>query len=160
MKAHNPTKGMGDSARAGVRRQIGLPGRILVVEEEPDIRRLDTEVLRESGYQVDSVESGFLALNTFKINHYDLLIIEEELSMMTGLELIEAMRSQDVKVPIILISGVKGPNESTTNPRPHVQAFLVKPYTVAELLQTVGELLLAPATVSTGGSPQLRLPRL
>lgn len=160
MKAHRPSSRAGGAARAAIPSQPKVLRHILVVEDEPDICQLDTEVLRESGYQVDTAESGFVALNSLKTNHYDLLIIEEELSMMTGLELVEELGSQAMKIPIILVSGVMRPTESTGNSWPNVRAVLVKPYTVAQLLHKVGEVLLPPKTLTTGDSLQLRLPRL
>ena len=119
---------------------------ILVVEDEPDIRRLDTEVLRESGFQVDTAESRLVTLHSLDTDHYDLLIIEEEMSMVTGLELVKKLRGEDLMVPVILVLGTLPTDESNRNLWPQIQAILLKPYTIAELSQTVREVL------RTGGS--------
>src|ERR1017187_6512346 len=104
MKAHKNSR-TGVPAKAALQCQTEPPQRILVVEDEPDIRRLDTEVLRESGFQVDTAKSGLAALRSLDTDHYDLLIIEEEMSMVTGLELVTKLRAEDLTVPVILVLG-------------------------------------------------------
>jgi DNA-binding response OmpR family regulator len=142
MKAHNISR-TGVSVKAALQCQTNPPQRILVVEDEPDIRQLDTEVLRESGYQVDTAENGLVALHSLNTDHYDLLIIEEEMSMVTGLKLVKELRSEDIMVPVILVLGTMPTKESNRNPWPQIQAILLKPYTVAELFRTVREVLRA-----------------
>src|ERR1022692_2418884 len=79
---------------------------ILVVEDEPDVRQLDTEVLRDSGYQVDIAENGLAALHSVKTARYDLLIIEDEMLMVTGQELVKELRTEGILVPVILVLGI------------------------------------------------------
>jgi DNA-binding response OmpR family regulator len=140
MKAHKNLR-TGSPTKAALQCQTHPPQRILVVEDEPDIRQLNTEVLRESGFQVDTAENGLLALHTLKTDHYDLLIVEEEMSTVTGLELVKAMRSQAMMVPVILVMGTMPTTEPNGNRWPQIQAILLKPYTVAELSMTVKEVL-------------------
>jgi DNA-binding response OmpR family regulator len=142
MKAHN-TLQTGVLPKAALQCETNLPQHILVVEDEPDIRRLDTEVLRESGFKVDTAENGLVAMRSLSTDHYDLLIIEEEMSMVTGLELVRELRSEDVKVPVILVVGTVPAREPNRNPWPQIQAILLKPYTVFELFRTVREVLRA-----------------
>jgi len=128
-------------AKVAVEFQTNQTQRILVVEDEPDIRRLDTEVLRDSGFQVDTAESGLDALHSLDTDHYDLLIIEEEMSTVTGLELVKKLRAEDLMVPVILVLGALPTDVSNLNPWPQIQATLLKPYTIAELSRTVREVL-------------------
>jgi DNA-binding response OmpR family regulator len=139
--AANKISRTGGSAKAALQCQTHPPQRILVVEDEPDIRLLDTEVLSESGFQVDTAENGLLALHTLKTGRYDLLIVEEEMSTVTGMELVKAMRSQAMMVPVILVMGTMPTTEPNVNQWPQIQAILLKPYTVAELSMTVKEVL-------------------
>ena len=112
------------------------------------MRRLDGEVLRESGFQVDTARNGLAALHSLKTSHYDLLIIEEEMSMVPGMELVKKLRSEEVMVPVILVLGSMPTKESKRNPWPQIQGILLKPYTVAELFKTVSAVLRA----SRGGA--------
>ena len=145
MKAHNNSQA-GGSARAALQCQTRLPQRILVVEDEPDIRQLDTEVLLESGYQVDTAENGFLAMRALNAVHYDLLIIEEEISTVSGFGLLNKLRDEGVMVPVILVLGTLPTEGLSPNPWLQIQAILLKPYTVAELFKTVREVLCAASS--------------
>ena len=140
MKAHKTSR-TGMPAKAALEFQKNQTQHILVVEDEPDIRRLDTEVLRESGFQVDIAEDGLAALHSLDTDRYDLLIIEEEMSMVTGLELVKKLRAEDLMVPVILVLGTLPTNVSNLGSWPQVQAILFKPYTIAELSRTVREVL-------------------
>jgi two-component system response regulator QseB len=140
MKAHNIPR-IGAPTSAALQCQTNPPQRILVVEDEPDIRQLDLAVLSESGYQVETVENGLFALHKLKIGRYDLLMVEEEMSTVTGLELVKAMRSQAMMVPVILVLGAMPTEGSNRNLWPQIQALLIKPYTIGELSRTVREVL-------------------
>jgi DNA-binding response OmpR family regulator len=147
MKAHKLSR-TGGSAKAARHYQTKPAKRILVVEDEPDIRLLDTEVLRESGYQVDTVTDGLFALQTLETDRYDLLIVEEEMSPVTGLELVKALCSEKVMIPAILVLGTIQAKELNPNRWPQVQAILFKPYTVAELVRTVKQVLRPTGTAA------------
>jgi DNA-binding response OmpR family regulator len=154
MKAYNNSR-TGWPAKAALPCPTNPPQRILVVEEEPDIRRLNTEVLRGSGYQVDTAENGLVAMHLLNSGHHDLLIIEDELSMVPGLELVKELRYQDIMVPVILLLGTPPTKVSNRNLWPQIQAILLKPYTIAELIRTVKEVLRA---VGSGASFQFAPP--
>ena len=142
MKAHNASRG-GVPARRVLQCKTNPSQSILVVEEEPDIRQLEFEVLRASGYQVDIAEDGLAALHLLKTGHYDLLVIEDEMSMVTGLELVKELRSNGIMVPVILVLETMPTMASSRNQWPQIQAIIVKPYTVTELVKTVREALLS-----------------
>jgi DNA-binding response OmpR family regulator len=142
MKAHNVSRA-GASATRTLQCKTNPCQSILVVEDEPDIRQLDTEVLRESGYQVDIAENGLVALNSVKTDRYDLLVIEDEMLMVTGQELVKEVRSEGILVPVILVLGTMPTMKSSRNLWPQIQAVIIKPYTVAELVKTVREVLLS-----------------
>jgi len=140
MKARNDSR-TGISARAGLQCQNHQPRRILVVEDEPELRQLVTEVLSESGFQVDSAENGLVALPPLNSVHYDLMLVEEEMSIMTGLELVQLLRSEAIMMPVILVKGTRLTREPDQNPHEQIQAILMKPFTFAELFRTVREVL-------------------
>ena len=120
--------------------------RLLLVEDDVAIQGFLPRALREAGYQVDTAENGVVAMHTLNTEHYDLVIVEEEMAMMPGLELVKEMRSEEIMVPVILVLGTLPKEELKTNLCPQIQATLLKPYTVAELFRTVKEVLLAVGT--------------
>jgi DNA-binding response OmpR family regulator len=123
------------------------PRRILVVEDDVDIRRLNAEVLMESGYKVDAAEDGAVAWAALQLFDYDLLITDNNMPTVTGVELIKKLRSEDMMLPVILMSGTMPIEELNLHPWLQIQATLLKPYSLAELLTTVMEVLRVPADV-------------
>jgi CheY-like chemotaxis protein len=140
MKSHKMSR-TGGPTKAASYRQTNPANRVLVVDDEPDVRLLNTEVLRKSGYRVENAADGLFALQTLKTERYDLVIVEQEMSTVTGLELIKALRSEKVMLPAVLVMGNIQAKKLNLNPWLQVQAILFKPYTVPELVRTVKHVL-------------------
>jgi DNA-binding response OmpR family regulator len=137
----------GEAARAPLQCQASPPRRILVVEDEPDIRRLNAEVLKRSGYEVHTAEDGKAGWEALHgVRHapdcYDLLITDHDMPGMTGLALVKKARAVHMVLPVIMATGTS-PTEDLMNRYPWLQpvAALVKPYSVEQLLGTVEAVL-------------------
>jgi len=122
--------------------------RILVVEDDPDIRRLNTEILIYSGYQVDAAESGLAAWYALQLNHYDLMITDNNMPKLTGVQLLQKMHASGMEMPVIMATGTL-PSLEFSNELLQT-TLLLKPYSYDELLKTVKNVLYAnrqgPAT--------------
>ena len=118
------------------------PQRILVAEDDSDIRELYFEVLIGSGYYVDTAEdgaAGWQMLHTSGETQpgYDLLITDNEMPKLTGVELIEKVRFAHMTLPVILASG-----SAPTNTTPlQLAAILPKPFSLDQLMKTVEAVL-------------------
>ena len=117
--------------------------RILVVEDDADIRRLNTEVLVHYGYDVDAAEDGELAWAALMTQEYHLMITDNNMPKVTGVELLKKMHGARMALPVIMATGEEPKWEFTQNPLIVPAAMLLKPYTVAELLGTVRSVLRA-----------------
>lgn len=117
------------------------PKRILVVDDEPDIRRLNTKILCSHGYQVDSADDGISAWEIMQQNNYDLLVTDNQMSHLNGIELIKKLHDLDIIVPAVLATGVPPTEELKKHPGLPIKALLLKPYSVAALLATVSRVL-------------------
>ena len=78
---------------APLQRQPNLRQRILVVDDDPLIRRLNSEVLVYSGYQVDAADDGASAWNALLVNDYDLLITDNDMPKVTGVDLLKKVHA-------------------------------------------------------------------
>ena len=78
---------------------------ILVVDDEVLIRRLNNEVLTAAGYRVDLAEDGVVAWNMLQLNPYDLLITDNVMPKMTGVELLLKLHASHRSLPTLLVSG-------------------------------------------------------
>jgi DNA-binding response OmpR family regulator len=119
------------------------PYRILVVDDESSIRRLNTTVLSYSGYHVDAAEDGAVAWDTLQLNRYDLVVTDNNMPKVSGLELLKKVRAARMDLPVIVATGTLPMEEFTRDTGTQPAAMLLKPYTIAELLGAVAEVLRA-----------------
>src|SRR5665213_2062344 len=115
--------------------------RILVADDDPMIRRLNTEVLAYSGYQVDAAEDGAAAWDALQLDNYDLLITDHDMPKVTGVELLKKLHDSSLKLPVIMATGTLPEEQLARHPWLEIKAVLLKPYTFDELLETVKNVL-------------------
>ena len=84
---------------------MNRPQRILVVDDEPLIRHLNIKALTAAGYQADAAEDGMAAWDALQLNDYDLIITDNTMPRMTGIQMIEKMHAAGMVVPVIMASG-------------------------------------------------------
>lgn len=118
------------------------PLHILVVEDDGLIRQLNTESLARSGYQVDAVSDGVAGWQAARSKRYHLMITDNNMPRLSGLDLIKKLRSAHMNLPIIMASG----SAEVPDPALGLAATLAKPFTKAQLLQAVHDVL-EPETV-------------
>jgi DNA-binding response OmpR family regulator len=127
-------------SQAGESNGAPLPRcRVLVVEDDSSLLRLNTEVLKRSGYDVDTAEDGAAAWDTLQLNSYDLMITDNKMPKLSGVELLKKLQAAGVVLPVIMATGESPEMEFVQFLRPG--AILSKPYTIAELLGTVKQVL-------------------
>ncbi len=121
--------------------QTGFTHRILVADDEEAIRRLIATVLGGSGFQVDTAENGAVAWEMLQAGGYDLLITDNSMPVMSGVELIKTVRTARIALPIIMATGTMPARELTEDPPFELSALLLKPYAMATLVKKVKEIL-------------------
>lgn len=141
----------GASPGAQVRCPTTPRSRILVVDDDVAFRMLSAEVLVGSGYQVDTAEDGIAAWATLHANGYDLLITDNNIRKVSGVELVKEMRCARMTLPVILASGELPLEELDRNPWLQPVATLAKPFTGGQLLETVNQVL-ADSTIPPVGT--------
>jgi DNA-binding response OmpR family regulator len=117
------------------------PHRILVAEDDEDVRRLNADALVGSGYLVDAAEDGAVAWDSLQIKVYRLLITDNNMPKMSGIELIKKMRAASITTPVILASAAIPYDAMETHSPLQINGTLPKPYNVGELLKLVSEVL-------------------
>ena len=127
--------------------------RILVVEETGDIRQLNAEVLIDAGYQVEVAEDGAAAWAALQLHSYDLLITDQFLPKLSGVELLKKIHTARMTLPVIMATARVPTWEFALHPCLQAVTMLRKPYTFEKLLGMVKTALHGNATVSTEISP-------
>ena len=117
------------------------PKRILLVDDEPNIRVLLGSILQQAGYLVDVAEDGYSALRKVQQAIPDIIITDLRMPNMNGFELLSVIRTRFPQLPTVAISG----EFVSVHEEPLADAFFQKGhYEIAEFLGTIGRLLTAP----------------
>jgi DNA-binding response OmpR family regulator len=143
MKNHK-TSQAGQPAGAPKQSPTSSPHRILVVDEDRDLRRLYADALAGLGCHVDAVEDGAAAWAALKTSRYQLLITEHELANLTGVELVKMMRAARIALPVVMAARRLPAHALARNPSLQLAATLSKPFAVDALLDTVKTVLRVP----------------
>ena len=122
-----------------------LRQRILVVEDDADIRQLNTKVLACTGYHVDAAEDGAAAWDALQRNNYDLMVTDNDMPKVTGVELIKKLQDTHMDLPVIMATGNLPDEEFAPYPCLQPAVTLLKPYTFDELVTAVKAVLRATA---------------
>jgi DNA-binding response OmpR family regulator len=123
------------------RSETNPPRRILVVEDDTLLLRLNAEVLLHSGYEVDTAADGAAAWQALNANHYDLMITDNSMPEISGVELLAKLRAAQMSLPVIMATGTLPDEDLTQYPRLQPDAMLLKPYTLEEMVKTVQKVL-------------------
>ena len=121
--------------------------RILLVDDEQDIIFTIKRILEENGFEVDSFNDSFLALNYYKVNFYDLVILDIKLPKMDGFELYTKIREKDPKVKICFLTAVTKSNEEAGKIRLafgktiNEDYFIQKPVEMEDLLKKLTSIM-------------------
>jgi CheY-like chemotaxis protein len=120
--------------------------KVLVADDDADIRQLVRELLEKNKHQVFETATGSDTLEFLKAKPADLLVLDVMMPGMDGYAL-QMQLAQDPKtrnIPVVVISALK-PAEGMFAKFPQVRGFLLKPFEPGEFLKTVDSLLKAPA---------------
>lgn len=136
----------------------GPSRRVLVVDDDPFIRKLNTKVLARFGYQVDAAEDGAAAWQALNRDRYDLLITDHNMPKTTGIELLQKLHGARMTLPVIMTTGMFPEDEFAQHPWLQPAATLLKPFTTEELLNTVKKVLHTSALPQAQANPFSRRP--
>ncbi len=127
--------------------------RILVVDDQQDIRDMTALVLSGAGYRVDTVDSGESALSTLEQDRFDLVLLDINMPEMDGWETLRLIRCDEelTGLPVVMFS-VKGEiRDKIESLQEGAVDFVTKPFIVDDLIERVGKVL-AGAGNPVGGA--------
>ena len=116
--------------------------RILLIDDDKNIRQTLATVLQEEGYVVDTAENGKDAVDKSFANFYNLAIVDWHLPDIEGTKLLTQLKETTPKMAKIMLTGYPSMNNAIEAVNQHADAFLVKPVEVDELLKKIQELLI------------------
>ncbi|MBP7461345.1 MAG: response regulator, partial [Candidatus Delongbacteria bacterium] len=124
-----------------------MPGRILIVDDNPDILSLLSDYFQTTGYQVDSASTGYSAFDFIHQFHYELIITDINMPELDGFDIITHIRANEKNktTPILAISGVTDIGLTHKLSLLGINTYLKKPFSLDELTRSVTRLLSAPS---------------
>ncbi|HET6845718.1 MAG TPA: response regulator [Anaerolineales bacterium] len=117
--------------------------KILIAEDEPDIRELVTFMLKFAGYEVVAAANGEDAVRTASRERPDLVLMDVRMPRMTGYDACRMMKANpDLRnVPVVFLSAKGQESEIQTGLEAGAEAYLLKPFSPAELTNRVRGIL-------------------
>ncbi len=115
--------------------------KILVAEDDQDIRELIMLTLQFSGFDVDAVENGALAVKAAQANQgqFDLILMDVRMPHMTGYEACRRLKENEMTkhIPIIFLSAKGQETEVQTGLKAGAEQYILKPFSPDELISAV-----------------------
>ena len=116
---------------------------ILVVDDDKDVCQLSVDLLVDSGYEVDAASDGAAGWKAVRAARYDLIITDNFMPRMTGLEMIEKIRDARMSLPVIMATRSLPTEQFYRKPWLRPDAALERPCSNDVFLFTVKKLLRA-----------------
>ncbi|MEM4704750.1 MAG: response regulator [Candidatus Bathyarchaeia archaeon] len=117
------------------------PARILIVDDDENIRKVLEAILEERGYLVESVDTARKAINITKKKTYNLVLIDIRLPDMEGTELLSRIKDTVPRMRKIIITGYPTLQNAIEAVNRKADAYIMKPFDVEKVLNTIAEQL-------------------
>lgn len=115
--------------------------KILIAEDDRELRQLFSHVLTKNGYAVKGVSNGQEALDALDGEYYDLIISDIMMPVMDGYELVRQLREAGDKTPVLMITAKDAFDDMRVGFQSGTDDYMVKPVNVNEMVLRVGALL-------------------
>jgi two-component system response regulator AtoC len=116
-------------------------GSILIVDDDPSIRKVLAAILEEKGYTVDTAETAKKAIQKSKTNFYNLALLDIRLPDMEGTELLTQMKQTTPPMIKIMVTGYPSIQNAVEALNKGANAFIIKPLNIDHALSIIEKLL-------------------
>jgi PAS domain S-box-containing protein len=118
------------------------PLHVLVVEDDPMIRGIETEYMVSDGHTVETAADGREGLSKFHAGKFDLVLVDRAMPEINGDQLTEAIKELDPDMPVILVTGFTDISRDD-HKRRRANLILSKPFSHADLREAIGKSMVA-----------------
>jgi DNA-binding NtrC family response regulator len=115
--------------------------RILIIDDDENIRKALAAILEEEGYMVDTAETAKQAIEKTDKNIYNLALIDMRLPDMEGIELLTKMKDTTPKMRKVIVTGYPTLHNAIEAVNRGADAYILKPFDVEKVLATIKEQL-------------------
>lgn len=107
--------------------------KILLIEDEEELSGIISHGLRKCGYAVDMAYDGEEALAFYDVNTYDVIVLDLNLPIIDGLEVLRRIRKKDIKTKILILSARSAVEERVRGLDMGANDYMIKPFDFLEL---------------------------
>jgi two-component system, OmpR family, response regulator MprA len=125
--------------------------RVLVVDDDPDVRDSLRRSLTFEGYQVTEAADGAQALGVIAAARPDVVVLDLQMPVLGGLETCRKLREQGDDVPVLMLTARDGTRDRVTGLDAGADDYLPKPFALEELFARLRALLRRTAAKTAGG---------
>lgn len=115
--------------------------RVLIVEDDRDLRSMLAEIFEDEGYAVTTAADGQRGLHEALTQPFDALVLDRGLPAIEGLDLLARLRRSGVDAPVLILSALGNPADRIEGLDSGAEDYLSKPFDIGELLARVRALL-------------------
>ncbi|MDF2738272.1 MAG: mprA [Nitrososphaeraceae archaeon] len=126
---------------------ISMTRKVLLIDDEPDLTYTIKKILEDNGFEVDTFNDPILALNNYKVNFYNLVILDIKMPKMDGFELYIKIREKDPKVKMCFLTVIATFNEDfrkirlTLGKTINEDYFIQKPINTKDLIKKLTSIM-------------------
>jgi twitching motility two-component system response regulator PilG len=117
--------------------------KILIVEDEESLLKLESILLTTKGYLVQGVTSGLSALEAVNEEHPDLILLDVMLPKMDGFEVCKRLKSDPATrdIPVVLLTAKKTPEDLARGEEVGADCYITKPFKSAVVIDIIEQLV-------------------
>ena len=119
--------------------------RILLIEDDTETAEAIVTELAERSFEVQWASSGVDGLDRARTSHPDAMIVDRMLPGMDGLTVVEALRNDQIRTPVLVLSALGAVDDRVRGLRMGGDDYLTKPFAIVELVARIEALLRRPA---------------
>jgi len=123
--------------------------KILVIDDDPDIRFTMAELLSAEGYHVDAAETGKEAIRKTEEKWYNVALVDINLPDINGVELLTKLKDGAPKMRKIIVTGFPTLPNAIQAVNNQANAYLIKPVEIPQMLETIKDQLEKQASEKT-----------
>lgn len=116
--------------------------KILVIDDTPTLRKLLRFYLKKKGYSVNEAHNGQVGLESIEKDTFDLIILDMNMPVMNGLEVLETLKNKDgFSVPILILSADKEEESKAAGIAFGASYYMTKPFKPEEVIARIEDIL-------------------
>jgi len=123
---------------------LARPMKILVIDDEPEVREMLVEILASQGHLVSQAASGAEGLSMFQVDRHDLVFTDLVMPGMNGWWVAGAIKTLSPETPVILVTGWRDQKMLASPAARHVDSILFKPFQTTQVATVVDRALARP----------------